>query len=179
MKKTLVHVTCDTVQQCQEVMEAFKLFKKDQLENYEFIVTTRNIQMATLEAEILSKAKELASSIIIDDKHKPDKDAYYPRKGLVSGTGVQRASQEIDELKRRCQNTKNFKVEIKDVFMIPFGENTIKVNDIMNGEKTLLMENDYIQSGCPKFLKDPLMWIAYKIIKRRFHKNKYRNNRIR
>jgi hypothetical protein len=64
---------------------------------------------------------------------------------------------------------RKYKVEIKDVFMIPFGEYAVKVNDL-NDQKILLMENDYLYYRCPKFHRDPLMWIAYKIIKRRFYK---------
>jgi len=146
MKKTLVQITCPN----QEGLQACKKLlgyadRTGQFRDYEFIMTTPNFKVTTLEYEIMSKAKELASSIINkQNKFKPDEDA------------------------EKCSDNKH-KVEIKDVFMFPFGEYAIKVNDL-NDEKVLYMDNDYIQAACPKFLKDPLMWIAYKIIRRRFYK---------
>ena len=62
---------------------------------------------------------------------------------------------------------KEGKMIVEDCFIIPFGEYACKFD--FEAKQNSFSRN-FVQCSCPKFFKEPLMWIAYKIIKRKFSK---------
>ncbi len=63
---------------------------------------------------------------------------------------------------------KEGKMIVEDCFIIPFGEFAVRVD---SKAKHNSFSRNLVYMGCPKFRKDPLMWIVYKIIKRKYNEN--------
>ena len=95
------------------------------------------------------------------------------RKGIVSGQNVQYARNQIDKEEELHNKFKKGKMIVDDCFIIPFGEYAVKFD--FKAKQNSFSRN-FVQCGCPKFYKRPLMWIAYKVAEKEFNKYKLSDN---
>lgn len=64
-EQILVHVICKNDEQVKRFIEEIKKAKKrGMFENYEFLISDKNINLTTLEEHILDKARKLVKKLV-------------------------------------------------------------------------------------------------------------------